>query len=153
MVKFRSQKRQADGSERKFQVEVPLLSLLPIPALQIKDAELEFFAKIVEFPKIGQPSTESRPKEGKTRAEKEKDQEVQDARVEDETARKYSLPSMPGRDLKATFGATSAGDPASRQQRMDMQIKIKIKMEQADIPAGLGSLFNLMQENISSTET
>ena len=159
MVTFRSQKRQADGTERTFKVEVPLLSLLPIPALQIKDAELEFFAKIVEFPKIGQPSLASKSKEEKDQAgestpvEKKKDQAGEDTPVEDEKARKYSLPSMPGRDLKATFGAASASDPVSRQQRMDMQIKIKIKMEQADIPAGLGSLFNLMQQNITSTET
>ncbi|MEE4265472.1 MAG: DUF2589 domain-containing protein [Desulfobacteraceae bacterium] len=146
MVKFRSQRRQADGREREFQVEVPLLSLLPIPALQIKDAELEFYAKIVEFPKIGKPSVEPEPEEGKNQA-------GESTSPEDERARKYRLPSMPERELKATFGTTSGGDSVSRQQRMDMQIKIKIRMEQADIPAGLGSLFNLMQQNISTTET
>lgn len=159
MVKFRSQRRHADGSKREFQVEVPLLSLLPIPALQIKDAELEFYAKIVEFPKIGKSAIEPEPRDEKnqaledTPAEEGTDQAGESTSAEDVRARKYRLPSMPERELKATFGAASAGGPVSRQQRMDMQVKIKIKMEQADIPAGLGSLFNLMQQNISSTET
>jgi hypothetical protein len=145
MVTFRSQKRGADGKLRSFKVEVPLLSLLPVPALQIKDAELEFFAKIVEFPKISQRAVE------KGAEEAESDERDKTA-AEDTAARKYSLHQLPGRDLKASFGTDYAGDPASRQRRMDMQIKIKIKMEQADIPAGLGSLFNLMQHNITSTE-
>lgn len=145
MVTFRSQKRMADGSQRSFKVEVPLLSLLPIPALQIKDAELEFLAKIVEFPKIRQSADE-------TGSDEKKDKAGEGTTAEDENAQKYSLPHLPGRDLKATFGTSITGDSVSRQQRLDMQIKIKIKMEQADIPAGLGSLFNLMQQNVSSTE-
>lgn len=152
MVTFRSQRRLADDKLEKFKIEVPLLSLLPIPALQIKDAELEFFAKIVKLQKIGELAIQDRTA-AEEEKEEEKDQAIGGKSTEDEKARKYSLPSMPGRELKATFGAAPSGDPASRQQRMDMQIKIKIRMEQADIPAGLGSLFNLMQENISSTET
>lgn len=138
MVTFRSQKNEADGT-RRFKIEVPLLSLLPIPALQIKDAELEFFAKIVEYPKITQPPIEPKKNTGSGSVP-----------TEDEKAQKYGLRQMPGRDLKATFGTASAGDPVSRQGRLDMLIKIKIRMEQADIPAGLSSLFNLMQQHITS---
>ena len=144
MVTFRYQKRGVDGKPLSFKVEVPLLSLLPIPALQIKDAEMEFLAKIIDYPKRHQ----IKPKEDeKTQSE---DQSVS---AEEEQAKKYSLAELPGRDLKATFGADYPDDSTSRQRRLDMVIKMKIKMQQADVPAGLGSLFNLMQENISISST
>jgi hypothetical protein len=146
MVTFKSQKRLADGSHRNFKVEVPLLSLLPIPALQIKDAELEFFARIVEFPKKSQAAI-------KPKADGDKDEADAGTPTEDKKAEEFGIFRLPGRDLKATFAPTSGGNSASSRPRLDMEIKIKIKMEQADIPAGLGSLFNLMQENISSTES
>jgi hypothetical protein len=140
MVTFRYQKRGADGKPLSFKVEVPLLSLLPIPALQIRDAEMEFLAKIIDYPKRHQ----IKPKEDeKAQGEKE------GVSAEEEQAKKFSLAELPGRDLKATFGADYPDDSTSRQRRLDMVIKMKIKMQQADVPAGLGSLFNLMQENIS----
>jgi len=148
MVTFRYQKRGADGKPISFKVEVPLLSLLPIPALQIKDAEIEFLAKIIDYPKRHQIEPKIKPKEDeKTQSEKET------VSAEEEQAKKYSLAELPGRDLKATFGAEYPEDSTSRQRRLDMVIKMKIKMQQADVPAGLGSLFNLMQENISISST
>jgi hypothetical protein len=144
MVTFRSQKRGSDGKSHSFKVEVPLLSLLPIPALQIKDAELEFLAKIIDYPKISQIVHKPEPdQQGKPQIEKEA------LSAEEQRTKKYSLAELPGRDLKATFGADYPDDTTSRQRRLDMLIKMKIKMQQADIPAGLGRLFNLMQENIS----
>jgi len=148
MVTFRYQKRGADGKPISFKVEVPLLSLLPIPALQIKDAEIEFLAKIIDYPKRHQIEPKIKPKENeKTQSEKET------VSAEEEQEKKYSLAELPGRDLKATFGAEYPEDSTSRQRRLDMVIKMKIKMQQADVPAGLGSLFNLMQENISISST
>jgi hypothetical protein len=148
MVTFRSKKRGADGKSRSFKVEVPLLSLLPIPALQIKDAELEFLAKIIDYPKRSQIAHKPGPEE-----EKKPQNENETPSAEEDQIKKYSLAELPGRDLKATFGADYPDDTPSRHRRLDMVIKMKIKMQQADIPAGLGSLFNLMQENISISST
>ena len=148
MVTFRYQKRGADGKPLSFKVEVPLLSLLPIPALQIKDAEMEFLAKIIDYPKRSQIAPQIKTKEDeKTQGENET------VSAEEEQTKKYSLAELPGRDLKATFGAEYPDDSTSRQRRMDMVIKMKIRMQQADVPAGLGGLFNLMQENISISST
>jgi hypothetical protein len=144
MVTFRSQKRGPDGKLQSFKVEVPLLSLLPIPALQIKDAELEFLAKIIDYPKRSQIVHK-----GESGEEKKPQTEDQALSAEEEQTKKYSLAELPGRDLKATFGAEYPDDATSRRRRLDMVIKMKIKMQQADIPAGLGRLFNLMEENIS----
>jgi hypothetical protein len=144
MVTFRSQKRGADGKPQSFKVEVPLLSLLPIPALQIKDAELEFLAKIIDYPKRSQMAPKPELKENQKPGD-----EIETPSAEEEQTKKYSLAELPGRELKATFGADYSDDSTSRQRRLDMVIKMKIRMQQADIPAGLGSLFNLMQENVS----
>ena len=143
MVTFRYQRRDAQGQPQMFKVEVPLLSLIPIPALQIKDAELEFFAKVIDYPKVAQPSRKPAV---------ESRQAGEESMSEMEQADKYDIMHLPGRDLKATFGNEYSADSAGRSRKLDMQIKMKIKMEQADIPAGLGSLFNLMQQNISTTK-
>jgi hypothetical protein len=145
MVTFRYQRRDAEGKPQTFKVEVPLLSLIPIPALQIKDAELEFYAKIIDYPKVAQPART--PAVGSKQAGDDAASNAEMAQAD-----KYDIMHLPGRDLKATFGNDNSADPAARSSRMNMQIKMKIKMEQADIPAGLGSLFNLMQQNISTTK-
>jgi hypothetical protein len=144
MVTFRYQRRDAEGQPQTFKVEVPLLSLIPIPALQIKDAELEFFAKIIDYPKVAKAS---RP----APAETQKQGGESGSGAQGDRSEKYDIMHLPGRDLKATFGNDASADPGGRTRKLDMQIKMKIKMEQADIPAGLGNLFNLMQQNITST--
>ena len=129
MVTFKHEKINANGEKKTYKVEVPLLSLIPIPALQIKDANLDFYVRIIDNPKISQ------------RTELEQKQE------------KVVLPGLtkaPLRDMKGTFGR--AQYDVSRKSALDMQIKVNIKMEQADVPAGLGRLFNLMAENVNMTE-
>lgn len=129
MVTFKHEKIDADGKKRTFKVEVPLLSLVPIPALQIKDADLDFFVKIIDDPKITQKTED------------------------EETEKKLQLKGFsasPPRDLKGTIGR--AQQDVSRKSALDMQIKVKIRMEQADVPTGLGRLFNLMAENVTTTE-
>ena len=126
MVTFRHEKMDADGKKRTFKVEVPLLSLVPIPALQIKDADLDFFVKIVENPKVKKtPEIEEHQKR----------------------LRLSGLSESQPRDLKGTIGR--AQPDGARKSALEMQIKVRIRMEQADVPAGLGKLFNLMAENVN----
>ncbi len=129
MVTFKHERTDSNGDTRTFKVEVPLLSLVPIPALQIKDANLDFYVRIVDNPKVHQT-------------------------MELENTEKNSLmkgfsETMP-RDMKGTIGREQSD--VSRKSALDMQIKVNIRMEQADVPAGLGRLFNLMSENVSITE-
>ena len=129
MVTFRHDRIDADGKKRAFKVQVPLLSLVPIPALQIKDADLEFFVRIVDDPKVSEKIA-SKGTENKF------------------CLREGSAP--PQRELKGRFGRVQ--HDVSRKGALDMQIRVRIKMEQADVPAGLGRLFNLMAENVSVNE-
>lgn len=128
MVSFSHQRTGPEGTPRTFRVDVPLLSLVPIPAIQVRDAELEFFVKIVETqrPRVRRDA-ERPPGEG-----------VPDRLKADAI------------DFKALMGR---GQPEpGRRRTLDMQIKVKIKLEQADVPAGLSKLFNLMEQNITQTE-
>lgn len=49
MAKFRYQKLDENGATAGFVAEVPILSLVPIPSLQIKEAKLSLAAKIVDM--------------------------------------------------------------------------------------------------------
>jgi hypothetical protein len=129
MVTFKHEKINANGEKRTYKVEVPLLSLIPIPALQIRDASLDFFVRIVDNPKVRRVT------------ESEKNQE--------DLLLPGSSPELP-RDMKGTIGRTQSD--VSRKSAMDMQIKVSIKMEQADVPAGLSRLFNVMAEGVNMTE-
>ncbi len=120
MARFSRKRRNADGTEEDLEVQIPLLSMLPIPALQIKDAELDYTVKIIQ--------TEAMPSR---RAESEQ--------------------LMPGGDLReppATLRASFARDSRPGDRRsIDMLVKMKLRIEQADMPAGLAQLLALASDS------
>ena len=139
-ISFQQERRTAEGEPETYKVEVPLLSILPIPALQVKEAELEYFVKIVELvPR----------KERYFLRKTNQDAEEQEAASKDESPR-VPLPAHPP-DMKALLGRGQPGAPLAPDSAFDMQVHIKIKVAQADPPAGLGRLFSLMEKGISST--
>lgn len=138
MVRFKTERHGPDG-RKSMEVQVPLLSMLPIPALQVKDAELEFFVKIIDtvdhrsdFATSGKPT----------------------ATPAEEPAGAGGQPPMPKLDAeRLDFRASlSRRPPDSSRSSMEMQIRIKIRVEQADIPAGMARLFNLLEQNVSARE-
>jgi len=130
-ISFQQERRTAEGQAATYKVEVPMLSILPIPALQIKEAELEFYVKIVEMREWKQQYS------------------LKKAAPPDEGPR---VPvAAPRLDMKAMLGRGQPRAPLAPNSAFDMQVHIKIKVVQADPPAGLGRLFNLMEKSISST--
>ncbi len=122
MASFRQERIGPDGRPRSLQIDVPLLSLLPIPALQIKDAQVEFFVKIVDIQRATRRGVKAQ----------------HDA----------DLPDLQPIDFKAAM----ARDPAAGGRASEMQMKVKINIEQADVPAGMARLFHLMEQGISARE-
>jgi len=120
MARFTRKRRNTDGTEEEVEVQIPLLSMLPIPALQIKDAELDYTVKIIQ--------TEAMPSR---RAEADQ--------------------LMPGGELReppATLRASFARDSRPGDRRsIDMLVKMKLRIEQADMPAGLAQLLALASES------
>ena len=140
-VTFYQERRGPNAEPATYKVEVPLLSILPIPALQIKDAELEFAVKIIETISGGERERPEQSTGGGTTEEKAEG-----------GPRSKLVPTPPRVDLMAQMGRSRPSGPGVQKSRLDMQVYVKIRVEQADVPAGLSRLFNLMEESISSTQ-
>jgi hypothetical protein len=140
---FQQERRTSDGQGASYKVEVPLLSVLPVPALQIKEAELEFYVKIIDMVSSSQPAAAKRGKKTSPTPVEESQQLP--------PAGSPHVPTPPRLDMKAMLGRGQPNAPHAPQTAFDMQVHIKIKVAQADVPAGLSRLFNLMEQSISST--
>jgi len=138
MATFSNQMKGQNGELKEMKVQVPLLSLIPIPALQIKDAELEFYVKILDFRK--EESLSKMQKSFSTRKSIEHNDD------QDQDAEKPMLNERI--QLRAAMGR----GPSTHQSSMESQVRIKINMTQADIPSGLSKLFHIMEQSIAVTE-
>ncbi|MEQ9814198.1 MAG: DUF2589 domain-containing protein [Azospirillaceae bacterium] len=117
MARFSRTLLNRDGEEERVEVEIPLITMLPIPALQVKDAQLDYTVKIVQ--------AESMPRERR-----------QLDTFDHDVARDLDPP--------ATLRATFAREPSGRSRRsVDMLVRMKVRVEQADMPAGLSQLLNV----------
>ena len=125
MAKFEYQKNDSDGNPRTTSVQVPILSLLTIPMLQIKEAELEYHIKILD--------TQLTSSAGST-ADPADESYLGGQRME----------------FRASMGREPTG--RERRQSIDAQIKIKVNVEQADIPSGMIKLLTVMDESASSEQ-
>ncbi len=54
---FRQQRAGPDGKLHTYEMDIRVLSLLPIPVLQIKNAELDFAVRMREIRPTGKPNT------------------------------------------------------------------------------------------------
>ncbi|MDH5366705.1 MAG: DUF2589 domain-containing protein [Cyclobacteriaceae bacterium] len=125
MVTFSYQKPDDQGNLQSYIVEVPLLSLIPIPSIEIKNAEMEFNIKITDI----QTETTSL---ALSSSDAEEGNWLSNERVE----------------FRAAMGKMQSN--TSGQTETDIQMKVKINAQQADIPTGLAHIFRLMDQSINS---
>lgn len=125
MVVFTYQKPGADGIPITFRAEVPILSLVPIPAIQVKSANFEFNVKI----------TDVQVSETKTA-------------VATPNAEAGDWLSSGRTEFRATMGKMVSSE--SQQQTLDLQMKVTIRVEQADITSGMAHLFRIFDQTINS---
>jgi len=131
MIQFRHQVRGADGSSRLHEMNVPVLSLFPIPLLQVKDAEFDFAIRILDHEQRGAQLPAASP--AKKAVVDDREEFLSKSRVE----------------LKGTIAGRQA--PSSLQRSTEMQLNVKIRMEQADMPVGLAKLLAALDQGIAST--
>jgi hypothetical protein len=124
MARFKRRRRLADDTEEDYEIEIPLLTLLPIPALQIREADLEYTVKIIQ--------TEALPEQRR--------QLVQSLQLKD------TLPIDPPATMRAAYTSDTA---RAGRRSVDMLLKMKVRIEQADMPAGLARLLNLATESLN----
>ena len=126
MITFSYQKPDDAGNPQTYQIEIPLLSLIPIPGIQIKEGELEFNIKVNDIQSSNTRTTLNNPSA-------EEGDWLSQGRVE----------------FRAAMGKMETS--TSGRQSSELQMKVKMKVEQAEIPAGLSQLFRLMDQSINSS--
>ena len=120
MARFKRTRREGD-TDQEIEVQIPLLSMLPIPALQIRDAELDYTVRIVQT------------------------EEMHHAPFHDIEGLRKTPDDEPIARLRGSFARESRpGD----HRRTDMLVKMKVRMEQADMPDGLAKLLALSSESV-----
>ncbi len=123
MAEFNYKKADANGQLADFTAAVPVLSLVPIPAIQVKSATISFSVKINDVETVDANTTMSSNGSGK---------------------QKYLMPKRT--ELRASMGSKAVKDEKTeRQYAMDIQVTV----EKADVPVGLMKIFNMMDQAIT----
>lgn len=118
------------GGQRTQRISIPLLTLVPLPLLQVKEADFDFDIQIVDALSADRDAAFS--------------------------LRNGSAPEgdegSEGVKLRVSMAQASregrASEKASRSLTANM--KVKVKMQQADMPGGLSNLLHLTTSNVQS---
>lgn len=130
MLTFNYRSHDLSGP-RTQSVSIPLLTLVPLPLLQIQEADFDFDIQVLDASSKQQQSSFSF-----------------------ETGQSEKAPDDPaGNDtrLRVALAASSGGksdQSESRQSSMSANMKVHVKMRQADIPGGLSMLLNKAVNNM-----
>jgi hypothetical protein len=124
MVTFQYQKPGPDGAAQTFKVELPLLSLVPIPAMEVKSAEFDFSVKITDV-----QATETRTM-------------LSSSTVEGDWL------SSGRTEFRGTMGSVQS--QTDGVQTLDLQMKVNIKVGPPDTTSGLAHLYRMFDQAITS---
>ena len=127
MLKFSYLETNAGGNRSKV-VSIPLVTLLPLPLLQIQEADFDFDINILD---AVSSSCDDSFDYGKGRIDKGSP-----------AASPFRL-----RASLASKGGTGSYSEKSEQQ-LSANMKVHVKMRQADVPAGLSNMLRLTASNL-----
>jgi hypothetical protein len=123
MAEFNYRKADANGQLTDFTAALPVLSLVPIPAIQVKSATISFSVKINDVETVDASTTMSSNGTSK---------------------QKYLMPKRT--EFRASMGSKAAkDDKTERLYAMDIQVTV----EKSDVPVGLMKIFNMMDQAIT----
>lgn len=128
MLEFTYMNYDVDGNHQQ-RVRIPLLTLVPLPLLQVKEADFDFDIQIVDAVSSDADATFSLKNNGSP-----KEQDTAGIRLRVTMA---SLSTKPGNVQKNNF-----------QQSLAANMKVRVRMEQADMPGGLANLLHLTTNNL-----
>lgn len=126
-LKFAYQETNVNGYRNKV-VSIPLVTLLPLPILQIKEADFDFDINILDAVSSG---TVESFDYGEGKIEQN-----------NENRRPFRLRAS----LTPKSGSGSYSDKS--EQQLSANMKVHVKMRQADMPAGLSNLLRLTAGNL-----
>ncbi|WP_013322439.1 DUF2589 domain-containing protein [Gloeothece verrucosa] len=161
MVTFEYEKIEPKGRKFRQIVQIPLLSLMPIPMIRIKDAQLNFDLEIVRGKRESRVRSKTEPNLQQTQShpsmteETETDQNIRE-NYEDELQLQVILPMTghPPTDLQSPHTGLSEGE----QNTVDtdqipvyesLRVGVQVTVERSDMPEGISRLLSLVNDNIS----
>jgi len=122
---FTFQYDQTDSSGKTLKtVEIPVISLIPIPLLQIREATFDFDIRILDS------VTE---------------QAEQDFSFDEENKK----PEESKKSIRAALSPQSGKASETKDSSLTANMKVKVTMQQADMPAGLANLLSLSAHSMS----
>ena len=126
MLTFNYTNQDVNGNKQQ-SVSIPLLTLVPLPLLQIQEADFDFDIKILDA------LTETTEEHFST-----------------EEGKSVSEDNNGGFKLRASLAPKQSDGTNSGniQQSLSANMKIRVKMRQADMPAGLSNLLHLTANNV-----
>lgn len=119
--------QDVNGTQKK-SISIPILTLVPLPLLQIQEADFDFDIKILDA--LSESVDEKFSMEsGKTVSEQ---------------------PGAGSFKMRASLAPQQAAKShnGELQQSLAANMKVKVKMRQADMPAGLSNLLHLTANNL-----
>jgi hypothetical protein len=128
MAEFRIDRMAADGTPRPHTVRVPVLSLFPIPLLQVKDAHVEMDLRVLTRVPLGDPGDDK-------------------AAAPPPAAASPDFLAPERVELK---GFLSPSSPAGGSATNQAHIKMRVHMSQSDMPAGLIQLMRIMGDSVTA---
>lgn len=126
-------KSQDVSGSRKQKVSIPLLTLVPLPLLQVKEADFDFDINIIDAVTEDRNASFSFHK-------------IDEAQTEDATS-KFDDDGM---KLRVSLVPNSGQSHSKLEQGLTANMKVSVKMRQADMPGGLVNLLGLTTNNLSS---
>lgn len=113
--------------DKKQRVRIPLLTLVPLPLLQVKEADFDFDIQIIDALSVDKNATFSL--KGKEDDDK-------------------SIPE--GVNLRVSMAASNIEGNMEKKARQGLSanMKVKVKMQQADMPGGLSNLLSLTTNSL-----
>lgn len=139
MVSFSYTKIGANGLPQTFNIEIPIILLIPLPALAISDATMKFEVEIFAIVK--------------------RNQAVQKALEDGTVPLKHQPVSRRPHQLKVRMARASSGttplagedkDYAEVKSRTAMQVEVNLR--QSDLPEGILQMLNLTAQGTQDTE-
>ena len=129
MAEFRYRKADERGVQNDFVARVPVLSLVPIPGIQVKNAKIAFTAKITDVVTENAKTTQSK-------------------RAVSQSA--YLRPTLT--NLRGTLAAGAKANGEKSAARGNFEINIEIELEQMPLAPGMEKILNLLDQAISDTK-
>jgi hypothetical protein len=116
-VTFSYERIKADGNTEIAKLSVPLLTIIPIPSIQVAEAEIEFDLAMT------QPESSPAPKEG---------------------SKLGNLSSYRGVQLKAIFAKKANPSSNSPAIAATSNMNVKIRLAQSELAVGMVQLLNIL---------